>query len=89
MLLTDRQADRHQSMSDLRAAVRAAYRMDEEACLQERLRQAQLDAPARDRIEERARQLVVEVRKDRVKSSGIDAFMHEYELSSREGVVLM
>ncbi len=89
MLLTDQQADRHQSMSDLRAAVRAAYRMDEETCLKERLRQAQLDAPARDRIEERARQLVVEVRKDRVKSSGIDAFMHEYELSSREGVVLM
>jgi len=89
MLLTDQQAERHQSMSDLRAAVRAAYRMDEEACLKERLHQAQLDAPARDRIEERARQLVVEVRKDRVKSSGIDAFMHEYELSSREGVVLM
>ncbi|MDF1749468.1 MAG: bifunctional proline dehydrogenase/L-glutamate gamma-semialdehyde dehydrogenase PutA, partial [Alphaproteobacteria bacterium] len=89
MLLTDKQADRYESHSALRQAVREAYRMDEEACLTERLGQAKLEAAARDRIEERARQLVVEVRKDRVKSSGIDAFMHEYELSSREGVVLM
>ena len=89
MLLTDKQADRYLSHGALRQAVRDAYRMDEEACLTERLGQARLEAAARDRIEERARQLVVEVRKDRVKSSGIDAFMHEYELSSREGVVLM
>ncbi|HAE02398.1 MAG TPA: bifunctional proline dehydrogenase/L-glutamate gamma-semialdehyde dehydrogenase, partial [Rhodospirillaceae bacterium] len=89
MLLTDKQADRYHSHGALRQAVRDAYRMDEEACLTERLGQAKLEAAARDRIEERARQLVVEVRKDRVKSSGIDAFMHEYELSSREGVVLM
>lgn len=89
MLLTDDQAKRHASVSELRAAVRDAYRMDEPDCVEARLSQANLSASARDRIEERARQLVVEVRKDRVKSSGIDAFMHEYELSSREGVVLM
>lgn len=89
MLLTPVQTDRHANQSALRQAVRQAYRMDEEACVEERLSQANLPAAARDRIEARARQLVVEVRQERVKSSGIDAFMHEYELSSREGVVLM
>ena len=77
------------STSQERKAVRTAYRMDEEACLAERLKQASLPADAIDRIEERARNLVRRVREDRVKSSGIDAFMHEYELSSQEGVVLM
>jgi RHH-type proline utilization regulon transcriptional repressor/proline dehydrogenase/delta 1-pyrroline-5-carboxylate dehydrogenase len=89
MLLSDEQSAYHRDMSDLRQAVRAAYRMDEPECVRTRLAQAALDGPSRDRIEERARQLVAEVRKDRVRSSGIDAFMHEYELSSKEGVVLM
>ena len=75
--------------TDLRQAVRAAYRMDEDACVAERLAQAQMPSDAVDRIEERARNLVRRVRAERVKSSGIDAFMHEYELSSHEGVVLM
>ncbi|RED44675.1 bifunctional proline dehydrogenase/L-glutamate gamma-semialdehyde dehydrogenase PutA [Aestuariispira insulae] len=73
----------------LRQKIRDAYRMDETECLKERLAQADLPAEQRDRIEAKARKLVTTVRKDRVKSSGIDAFMHEYELSSQEGVVLM
>ena len=89
MLLTQAQVDRHTALSDLRHRVREAYRLDEVVCLDERLSQAALSAGARDRVEERARNLVVKVREDRVKSSGIDAFMHEYELSSKEGVVLM
>lgn len=89
MLFTDSDFRDLTSTSQERRAVRAAYRMDEEACLAERLKQASLPAEAIDRIEERARNLVRRVREDRVKSSGIDAFMHEYELSSQEGVVLM
>ena len=54
MLLTDKQADRYLSHGALRQAVRDAYRMDEEACLTERLGQARLEAAARDRIEARA-----------------------------------
>lgn len=89
MLLTPSQIDHHESVSEKRAAVRAAFRMDEPACVEQRLSQVGLTAQARDRIEERARALVGTVREERVKSSGIDAFMHEYELSSNEGVVLM
>ncbi len=41
-----------------------------------------------DKIQEIARSLVAAVRAGR-RAGGIDAFMHEFELSSREGVVLM
>ena len=47
-------------------------------------------APERlDRIAARARELVTAVRHSRVGKGGLDAFLHEYELSSQEGVVLM
>ncbi|MGH6946444.1 MAG: bifunctional proline dehydrogenase/L-glutamate gamma-semialdehyde dehydrogenase PutA, partial [Kiloniellales bacterium] len=52
---------------------------------------AAVDLPAAtaDRISARARALVQAVRERRVGQGGLDAFLHEYELSSREGVVLM
>lgn len=40
-------------------------------------------------VVDRAAELVQAVRKRQAHGSGIDAFMHEYELSSQEGVVLM
>ncbi|MFQ5954034.1 MAG: bifunctional proline dehydrogenase/L-glutamate gamma-semialdehyde dehydrogenase PutA [Kiloniellales bacterium] len=72
-----------------RAAVRAAYRMDETACVEQRLAEAALAPEAIERIEATARRLVARVRRERVRAGGIDAFLHEYELSSDEGVVLM
>jgi len=73
----------------LRAAIRAAHLQDETVCVQDLLDQASVSRTARQRIEARAAALVENVRAERVRSGGIDAFMHEYELSSREGVVLM
>src|SRR3546814_5547182 len=63
--------------------------MDETNCVEERLRQAAFPPGALDRIAETARRLVATVRERRVGTGGIDAFLHEYELSSKEGVVLM
>src|SRR5271170_5525046 len=40
-------------------------------------------------VVERARGLVVEVRRQRLGKGGLDAFLHEYALSSKEGIVLM
>ncbi len=40
-------------------------------------------------VEEQARQLVTAIRAGRKQSGGIEEFMQEYELSSREGLVLM
>ncbi|WP_440995753.1 bifunctional proline dehydrogenase/L-glutamate gamma-semialdehyde dehydrogenase PutA [Arhodomonas sp. SL1] len=64
------------------------YRCDETEHMQRLLAHAELPAEAKERIAERARGLVQEVRRQS-RNSGIDAFMHHYELSSQEGVVLM
>ena len=73
----------------LRQRLRAHYRADEGGIVEMLLGQAELPADMQDRIAARARRLVEEVRKNRVGQGGIDAFMHAYELSSKEGVVLM
>lgn len=75
--------------SPLRQRLRAHYRADETGIVEMLLGQAELPAETQDRIAARARKLVEEVRRNRVGQGGIDAFMHAYELSSREGVVLM
>ncbi len=75
--------------SDLRTAIHEAYRVDEAKALRRLLGEVELPHDALDRIAERARALVGEVRRSRIGQGGIDAFMYEFELSSKEGVVLM
>src|SRR5437773_2995742 len=75
--------------SRLRAAILAAYREDETAVVERLLSAADFAPDALDRIAERARGLVVEVRRQRLGKGGLDAFLHEYALSSKEGVALM
>jgi RHH-type proline utilization regulon transcriptional repressor/proline dehydrogenase/delta 1-pyrroline-5-carboxylate dehydrogenase len=72
-----------------RQAIRTAHRASETEAVDAALAAASLDPPALDRIAATARALVGQVRAARVGKGGIDAFMHEYELSSKEGVVLM
>ena len=73
----------------LRAQVRALHRADETACVEALLQRAALPSDALDRIADRARGLVRAVRERRTRQGGLDAFLHEYALSSREGIVLM
>ncbi len=73
----------------LMAALRLAYRMDESDSVGNLIASLDLPSDTLDRISARARDLVKEVRKSRIGHGGIDAFMHEFELSSKEGVVLM
>lgn len=70
-------------------ALRQAYRCDESTQVKRLLEVAQQDAAALARIQRRARNLVQTVRERRREGSGIDALMHEYQLSTPEGVVLM
>lgn len=72
-----------------RQAMRERYRADESAIVEEILEAAELPADSLDRIAATARQLVVAVRQDRIGRGGIDAFLHEYALSSQEGIALM
>ncbi|MBA2635455.1 MAG: bifunctional proline dehydrogenase/L-glutamate gamma-semialdehyde dehydrogenase, partial [Sphingomonas sp.] len=70
-----------------RAQVRLAYRPDEESVAGERIEQARLNPLQLKEAGSIARALVKGVRSH--KPSGLDAFMHAYDLGSDEGVALM
>src|SRR6201981_396775 len=73
----------------LRAAIRASCRIGEGEAAARILAAAMLPPEMRDRIADRARSLVASVRRERIGKGGIDAFLHEYALSSPEGVALL
>src|SRR5690242_13249300 len=73
----------------LRAAIRASCRIDESEADTRILAAATLPAEMHDRIADRARAFVAAVRRRRLGKGGIDAFLHEYSLSSPEGVALL
>ena len=77
------------AVSPLRAAIRDSCRIEETAAVEHILAAADMPSAARDRIAETARHLVVAVRRERLGKGGIDAFLHEYALSSQEGVALL
>ena len=73
----------------LRAAVTAAYRRDESAAVQWLLQQVKSNPEWTAATQALAGKLVQAVRTKRTRSSGVDALMHEFSLSSEEGVALM
>ena len=73
----------------LRAAIRDSCRIDEAVAVGRILATAEIPPDMRDRIADRARTLVGNVRRERIGKGGIDAFLHEYALSSPEGVALL
>ena len=74
--------------SPLRAAITAAYRRDEAACLPPLLEAATLEPADRDAIRAMAFRLVSALRA-RGRSGGVEGLVQEYALSSDEGVALM
>ncbi len=79
----------HPEPEPLRAAITAAYRADEDACIAALLAETRICDADSISIEAEARRLVTAVREQGAGPGGLDAFLHEYELSSEEGVVLM
>ena len=75
--------------SSLRAAIRDSCRIDETEAVGRIITAADIPPEMRDRIAERARIFVANVRRERIGKGGIDAFLHEYALSSPEGVALL
>ncbi|OEZ61232.1 trifunctional transcriptional regulator/proline dehydrogenase/L-glutamate gamma-semialdehyde dehydrogenase [Duganella sp. HH105] len=74
----------------LRSAVTAAYRRDEISAVQWLLEQIKNnDAGTLQQAQQLAHKLVSSVREQRTRASGVDALMHEFSLSSEEGVALM
>jgi RHH-type proline utilization regulon transcriptional repressor/proline dehydrogenase/delta 1-pyrroline-5-carboxylate dehydrogenase len=80
------QAETKREQTPLRAAITAAYRRDETQAVEWLLSQG---AAASADAYMLAHRLVSAVREKRTRSSGVDALMHEFSLSSEEGVALM
>jgi len=70
-----------------RTALRQAFRMDEEACAAERMRQAAPAAEVHGAAAKLAGKLI-EGARDR-KAAGLDAFLQSYGLATEEGIALM
>jgi len=78
-----------ENRTPLQDAMTRAYRRDETTCLESLLSQAAFTPDALQRISNTAAKLVTGTRKHRKKQGGLDAFLHEYDLSSEEGIALM
>lgn len=74
---------------ELRRRIHDHLRCDEDQLLDELIVKARFTPAERERINQRAAPLIEKVRAERTQSGGIDAFMNTYDLSSREGIVLM
>ncbi len=84
------QAEILRDPSPLRAAITAAYRRDERTAVQWLLAQIRDRGPeTTQQAQDLARRLVTAVRQKRTRASGVDALMHQFSLSSDEGVALM
>lgn len=75
--------------NSLRQAITAAYRMDETTCLNNLIPNATLSDQALKNVTTTASNLVAGTRQSRKKQGGLDAFLHQYDLSSEEGIALM
>ncbi len=73
--------------SPSRQAVREAYRAEENACVAQRMAQADAAEQCHPEAAELAAELIEGAR--RRKASGIDAFLQQYGLATEEGVALM
>ncbi len=73
----------------LRAAIDNAYRMNENECVEFLLEKAALPEATVTKIQDRARGLIAHLREAQKNSKSIETFLHEYELSSEEGIALM
>ncbi|MWQ27127.1 bifunctional proline dehydrogenase/L-glutamate gamma-semialdehyde dehydrogenase PutA [Glaesserella parasuis] len=72
----------------IRPTLSEHYRCDEEQLVKQLIPQARVDEHA-EGIKTLTKKLVEKVRNARQKASGVDALMHEFSLSSEEGVALM
>ncbi|MBL0373772.1 trifunctional transcriptional regulator/proline dehydrogenase/L-glutamate gamma-semialdehyde dehydrogenase [Rhizobium sp. KVB221] len=77
-----------QAQSALRQTITAAYRRDEAECLKPLIEAATVSPRLRETSASTARKLI-EALRAKHKGSGVEGLVHEYSLSSQEGVALM
>jgi len=71
------------------AAIRGAFLADERATVAQLAAHAAVDAAAAAAIAAQARQWVEGVRTQQKGGAGVESFLHQYDLSTQEGVLLM
>ena len=71
------------------AAINQSFLSPEEPIVRRLADLARLHPPQQAAVRDRALRLVEEVRSTRTSDGGLDAFLREYHLGSREGVILM
>ncbi len=81
--------DEHPPLAEIDGAISSHYLADETATVRELVARARLDPSLAARVRAKARELVVAIRAGQREAGGVDALLGEYDLSSREGVVLM
>lgn len=80
----------HQTESNpLRDLITKAYRMDETECLDKLITQATFPESNLAHISTIASQLVAETREYKKRQGKIDTLLHQYDLSTEEGIALM
>lgn len=72
-----------------RQKIRDFYRISESEAIEHILPEAEVNMAARSRAWERARTMVLQIRREQEGHGGVDALLNEYSLSTAEGVVLM
>lgn len=73
----------------IRKKIRDFYHISDELAVAEILPMVTISSRQKSKAWERARNLVVNIRKEQIGQGGIDALLNEFSLSSEEGVVLM
>ncbi|GAA6152303.1 bifunctional proline dehydrogenase/L-glutamate gamma-semialdehyde dehydrogenase PutA [Pseudoteredinibacter isoporae] len=81
--------ENHSAQSSLRQQIRDAYRLDENQVVESLLAQDKVDAISRAKIWQKARDLILHIRKEQEGKGGVDALLQEFSLSTDEGIVLM
>lgn len=76
-------------LSPLRMAIAEQYRTGEAESVRKLAAEITLNSRIAERIRQRACELVEAMRAGRRSAGGIEAFLHEYDLASDEGVILM
>lgn len=77
------------STHPLRQRIRDFYRINESDAINSILPLAEVNPGARSRAWDRARRMVLQIRRDQDGHGGVDALLNEFSLSTSEGVVLM
>ena len=83
------QAELLPAATPLRTAITQAYRRSETEAVDWLLKEVHPHLDQQKSVVELAHRLVSQVRQQRTRASGVDALMHEFSLSSEEGVALM